>query len=119
MNPSVAAFTPNHVSKLTYTVAVQQKAETEWTAQVLGSQELRADGNTREEALKHLKEQLTQQLAQTEIVQIEVPLPKSFNSILALAGKYKDDPDFDDVVAAIHEYRKQVDAATNDNDEVA
>lgn len=47
MNPSVAAFTPNHVSKLTYTVAVQQKAETEWTAQVLGSQELRADGNTR------------------------------------------------------------------------
>lgn len=70
-------------------------------------------------ALKHLEQHLTEQLAETEIVQIEVPLPKSYNPILELAGKYKDDPDFDDVIAAIQEYRKQVDAATNDSNEVA
>lgn len=47
MNPSVAAITPNQALKLTYTVSVQQKAKTKWTAKVLGSEELKADGNTR------------------------------------------------------------------------
>ncbi len=109
----VISSTPSHLSALRYTIAVEQKAKEKWTAKVLGWAEFWAEGNTREEALKHLEQRLIEQLASVKILQMEILLPKSENSLLALAGKYKNDPDFDEVVVAIQDYRREVDAATN------
>ena len=114
----VRTSAPSHLSALTYTITVEQKATSKWTAKVLGA-EFGAEGNTREEALKHLEQRLIKQLASVEILQMEIVLPKLENPLLALAGKYKNDPDFDEVVVAIQDYRREVDAATNGGDEVA
>ncbi len=107
----VISSTPNNLSALTYTIAVEQKATSKWTAKVLGA--FAAEGNTREEALKHLKQRLTEQLASVEILQMEIHVPKPENPLLALAGKYKNDPDFDEMVVAIQDYRREVDTTTN------
>jgi hypothetical protein len=112
----ISSSTPNHLSALTYTIAVEQKATSKWTAKVLGA-EFGAEGNTREEALEHLEQRLIQELASVEILQMEIHVPKPENPLLALAGKYKDDPDFDEVVIAIQDYRREVDAANNGRDE--
>ncbi len=109
----VRASTLSHLSALTYTIAVEQKAKEKWMAKVLGWAEFWAEGNNREEALKHLEQRLIEQLASVEILQMEIILPKSENPLLALAGKYKNDPDFDEVVVAIEDYRREVDAVTN------
>lgn len=119
MNLSTVSSKDSQLSSLTYTVAVEQKTKTKWTAQVLGWTECSAEGNTRSEALENLEQHLVEQLAQAEIVQMEIPLPKLENPLLGLAGKYKDDPDFDDVVTAIQDYRAEVDAATNGENEVS
>jgi hypothetical protein len=55
---------------------------------------------------------MIEQLASGEILQMEIVLPKPENPLLALAGKYKNDPDFDEVVVAIQDYQREVDAAT-------
>lgn len=119
MNLSVVSSKPCNLPALTYTVAVEQKTNTKWTAKALGWTDCWAEGRTRLEALENLEKMIVEQLAKAEIVQMEIPLPKPENPLLALAGKYKDDPDFDDVVAAIQDYRREIDAATNDGDEVA
>ena len=76
----------------------------------MGWWDCKADGTTREAALLKLNQVLAKRLAQVEIVQQPLPLPQAENPWLKVAGKYKDDPQFEAVLAHIAAYRRELDA---------
>jgi hypothetical protein len=86
-----------------------------WVARLLGWSECYAEGTTREAAIAALETKLTHQLADMEVVNLQVPLPQS-NPNLAFAGMFVDDPDADEVIAAIAAYREELDAEEAERD---
>jgi predicted RNase H-like HicB family nuclease len=113
MNPVTIAASSNHSPLYTYSVALKQETEAQWTATALGWWNCSAEGATREEALAKLDQVLAEQLAQVEIVQQPLPLPQRENPWLKVAGKYKDDPQFEAVLQHIAAYRRELDADMN------
>jgi predicted RNase H-like HicB family nuclease len=98
------------VSKLTYTVMVEQK-EGNYQATLWGLPEIQATGKTKEAVLKSIKAFLTTRLEKVEVISDKIDLPaKSEHPWMKIAGKYKDDPLFDDMVAEIEAYRRELDA---------
>jgi predicted RNase H-like HicB family nuclease len=78
-----------------------------FTASVLGAPEMNAFGETRDAALEALRTELEQHISAGELVFLEVE-PKG---LLGLAGKYKDDPTLDDIVAEAYRYRDALKAS--------
>lgn len=73
--------------------------------------DLSAEGNTREEALAKLKEQLKVRMsAGAAIVSLQVPTQ---HALAPFAGIFKDDPDFQEVIDIIAENRRIMDADAN------
>ena len=67
-----------------------------------------AEGSTPDEALKHFKEKIVEQLiGGAELVSLNVPVE---NPWLRVVGAFRDDPDFDDWQKEIAEYRRQIEA---------
>ena len=87
---------------------IQQQNE-EYIVTVLGL-DCKAKGSSREAALEQLLEQVNAMLKQSEIVQLEIPLPKSEHPWMKFAGMYKDNPLFDEVQNYIKADRDQLDA---------
>ena len=71
-----------------------------------------AEGNTRDEALDHLRALVQSRLAGSEIAILQVPLV-SESPLLKLAGTWRNHPDADEFEKNIREYRRQVDADPN------
>jgi hypothetical protein len=71
---------------------------------------LKASGNSREKAIKKLSRRLQDFLKDTEIVNLEIEVPKREDPWMKFAGMFKDDPQFDQVLEAIQDYRNQIDA---------
>jgi predicted RNase H-like HicB family nuclease len=71
---------------------------------------LTAEGATREEALRNLR-QLVQQRLHTgaEVAALQVPGPPPANPWVEFAGMFKDDPYFDEWQEAIAENRRRAD----------
>jgi hypothetical protein len=76
-------------------------------AMVLGAPEMKATGATRDAALEALRTELEHQISAGELVFLEVE-PKG---LPGLAGKYKDDPTLDDIVAEAYRHRDALKAA--------
>jgi predicted RNase H-like HicB family nuclease len=82
---------------------------------------LSAIGSTRDAALATLREQLSEQFAGEEIVSLDVPVcgeaqwspdkspmvAKPSNPWAAIAGAFKDDPDYAEVIQHMKAYREQ------------
>ena len=100
---------PNE-SKLNYSVVIEHPSDGQWTAMVLGWWECRSTGKTREEAIENLKKVISDRLSNSEIIQIEIDNPAYKNPWLKIAGKYKDDPYFDEMLDYIAAYRQELDA---------
>lgn len=67
---------------------------------------LTAEGATSDEALDKLRQEIQNRLtAGARLVSLDVPADNPWK---AMAGIYKDDPQFDDWQQAIAEYRRQV-----------
>jgi predicted RNase H-like HicB family nuclease len=92
-----------------YQVLVQSQPDQSFSAAVLGVPDCVAEGQTEEEAIANAKEALQARLAQGKIVTIEVEMPEAENPLLQYAGRFKDDPTFDDYLAEIAAYRQQLD----------
>jgi predicted RNase H-like HicB family nuclease len=72
---------------------------------------LAAEGATRDEALRKLRELLQERLhAGAEVAALEVPGPSVPNPWVEFAGMFKDDPYFDEFVEAMAENRRKMDA---------
>lgn len=98
------------VSKLTYTVMVEQK-EGNYQATVWGLPEIQATGETKETVLKSINQLLTARLEKVEVVSDKIDLPaKAEHPWMKFAGMFKDDTDFDKMLKFIEEDRRQLDA---------
>jgi hypothetical protein len=73
----------------------------------LGWAECVAEGSTREEALQHLEQQLTEELAEAEITQLEIPLTQPENPWLKIAGSFKDDLQWNEYITEIETERQR------------
>jgi predicted RNase H-like HicB family nuclease len=72
---------------------------------------LTAQGGTRDEALRKLRELLRERLQSgAEVISLELPGLTAPNPWAELAGMFKDDPYFDEFVEATAENRRKMDA---------
>jgi hypothetical protein len=80
---------------------VTQRADRVWIAKLLTWAGFSVEGTSREDALLKLDRQVKAQLADGEIAYLDLPLAPTNNPWLAIAGKYQDDPNWDEYQAAI------------------
>lgn len=95
-----------------YQVLVQNQPNNGYAASIIGIPDCLAEGQTREEALANVKNALMELLARGEVVTIEVESneQKPVNDPwLNLIGRFEDDPTYDDFLANIAEYRRELD----------
>lgn len=110
MSPLIPTVLSSALPELTYPVLIEQHGAEQWSAQVLGWAESRVEGMTREAALLQLTQQLAERLAKAEVVQLRLTNPHYQNPWLKLAGKYKEDPQFEEMLAYIAADRQALDA---------
>jgi hypothetical protein len=89
-------------------VLVTQHSDQVWIAKLLTWEGFAVEGHSREDALWKLDQQVKAQLADREITYLDLPLAQAKNPWLAIAGKYQDDPNWDEYQAAIEEARQAV-----------
>ncbi len=82
-------------------ILVTQRADRVWIAKLLTWAGFSVEGNSREDALFKLDQQVKAQLADGEIAYLDLLLVQAKNPWLAIAGKYKDDPTWDEYQTAI------------------
>ncbi|BAY13702.1 type II toxin-antitoxin system HicB family antitoxin [Calothrix sp. NIES-2098] len=104
----------NDSSKLNYSVLVEAK-EGGYQATVWGLPDCQVFAPTREEALYNLHELVNNRLQNVEIIVQEIEAPKTEHPWMKFAGMFKDDPMFDEVLAYIDEYRRELDAEMAEN----
>ncbi|MEP7339523.1 MAG: type II toxin-antitoxin system HicB family antitoxin [Acidobacteriota bacterium] len=92
-----------------YQVFVQNQSNNGFIASVIGMPDCLAEGRTEEEAIEKAKAFLSSRLAQGKIVTIDVGPQAEENPALKYAGIFKDDPTFDQFLADIEAYRRQLD----------
>jgi hypothetical protein len=97
-------------------VIVKQKANGRTVAIVPGLPELEVEASDRTTALAQIQQRLETHLAGASIVSLSVKFPSTEqkNPWLAMAGVFKDDPQFDQMLSAIENYRQEVDKSTED-----
>ena len=95
---------------MTYDVILSKKDNT-YVARIKEWPEVMVEEQTREAAIRQVREQLVEYLAsQVEVIQIEVDLPaKSGNPWLGNFVRFKDDPTFANLQAEIAAYRQELD----------
>ncbi|MDF5732360.1 MAG: type II toxin-antitoxin system HicB family antitoxin [Rhizonema sp. PD38] len=97
-------------SKLSYSVLVQNEQDGRFSAVVLGLSDCKSLGKTENEALENLQQLLQKRLHNSKIVTLEIDLPQTDNPWMKVAGMYKDNPLFDEVMADIEAERRKLDA---------
>ena len=93
-------------------VIIKNESDRTVSAALLGWPECKAFGETRSQALQNLHDLVNAQLAEAEIVSVKLTSSRSNNPWVRLAGKDENDPQYDEVLAHIEEYRRELDAET-------
>lgn len=96
-----------------YTVFLQNNKGGGYIAQVPSLPACVSKGRTREEALENVRKTLKEMLkGVVEITQVKVDVPKTGKTKsdpwLEFRGMFADDPDFDDFMLEIKDYRKEL-----------
>lgn len=112
MNLSFLTSPRKNLSDLTYDVLIERDSDDKIIATVLSMPEWKASGVTEEEALNKLYSDLSVRLANAKIVSMKIEPEKQENAWLKLAGKYKDDPQFEAMLEYIEADRRFLDAET-------
>jgi hypothetical protein len=92
-------------------VLLTQQSEDVWVAKLLTWADFAVEGNSREDALRRLHQQVKAQLADGELIYLDLPPTQAENPWLAIAGKYADDPTWDEYQAAIAVARREANLA--------
>ncbi len=106
----MTALSSPNTSTHAFDILIKPETEGKVSATVLGLPEYRATGSDRTSALAALQKLLAENLSQAEIVSIDVAVPQPENPWLKMAGRFKDDPHFDEMLADIETYRRERDA---------
>jgi predicted RNase H-like HicB family nuclease len=110
MTPLSSPNFTTHQATHSFEVLIKPELEGKFSATVLGLPEYRAEGSDRTSALAALQQLLAKTLSQAEIVSIDIAVPQPENPWLAMAGRFKDDPHFDEMLSDIKAYRRERDA---------
>ncbi|NJM62314.1 MAG: hypothetical protein HC849_22315 [Oscillatoriales cyanobacterium RU_3_3] len=100
------------IDSLTYHIIIKNESDKTVSAMLLGWPESKTFGETRSQALQNLQDLVNAQLAEAEIIPIELTSSRSIDPWISLAGKYENDPQYGEVLAHIEEYRRELDAET-------
>ena len=109
MNPQILLKPSSKLADFSLTVLLEE-TEGKYQAILLGLPDCKAEGNTREEAITNISIILGDRLEKAELIYLEIKPPKPDNPWMKLAGKYKDDPQFDDMLEDIQALRRERDA---------
>ncbi|MEH2438343.1 MAG: hypothetical protein V7K25_29790 [Nostoc sp.] len=110
MNLTVKTYPNNTVPKLNYDVLIENQPDGTVKATLLGLPDCQGLGNTETEAIEKLSQSLQNRLESAKIVTLAIEVPQVVeNPWLKIAGKYKDDPQFDEMLEYIEEYRRELD----------
>ncbi|MDJ0797823.1 MAG: type II toxin-antitoxin system HicB family antitoxin [Calothrix sp. MO_167.B12] len=111
MTTNLIKNTADNLSKLNYSILIEAK-EGGYQATVWGLPDCQVFATTKEEAINNLQELVKNRLQNVEIVtqEIEIEMPQKEHPWMKFAGMFKDDPMFDEVLADIEEYRRELDA---------
>ena len=108
MNLTVKTYPNNTAPKLNYDVLIENQQDGGVSATVLGLPDFKSSGVTKEEALEKLIQLLQER--KPEIVTLEIEPPQTEHPWMKFAGMFKDDPQFDEVLAYIEADRRELDA---------
>jgi predicted RNase H-like HicB family nuclease len=92
------------------TVLIEQKIEGKYQAMVLGWDGCQAEGNSREEVVTNISRVVGDRLEKAELISFAIQPPKPGHPWMKFAGKYKDDPYFDEMLEDIQALRRERDA---------
>jgi hypothetical protein len=95
-----------------YDVLIQPQPGDGYRATVLGWPDLSVSGDSEQAVLEHIREAIQDRLAQAKIVRIEVGEGVGRHPWLPFLGMWQDDPTFDDLLARMQEYRRELDQTT-------
>jgi hypothetical protein len=109
MTSDSKTITSTPLTKQSYDVLIEYQSEGQVNATVLGLQDCQVKGVNKEDALNKLRQLLNNRLQNTEIVSLDLSIPQSKHPWMKFAGMFKDDPDFEDVLADIEAYRHEID----------
>ncbi|WP_414623218.1 type II toxin-antitoxin system HicB family antitoxin [Calothrix sp. CCY 0018] len=99
--------------KLNYSILIEAK-EGGYQATVWGLPDCQVFATTKEEAINSLHEFMENRLKNVDIVTQEIETPTTEHPWMKFAGMFKDDPMFDEVLAHIEEYRRELDSETEE-----
>ena len=95
---------------MTLTVLVEQIGDDRYRAQISQPFQIESEGQTADEAVQRVRELATNRIGSGKLVQISIPDDQERPPPWARwAGLWKDNPDIDDYLANIEEYRRNVD----------
>ncbi len=78
-------------------------------ATVLGWPDLMIKGKTEEETLNNVRQAVTSRLQQSKFVTLDIQDDESNDPWMKFAGMWENDPTFDDFLAEIAAYRRELD----------
>jgi hypothetical protein len=104
-------------SEVLVNVIVKQGSDGRTIAIVPGIPELQVEASDRATALNQIQQRIETHLAGAEIVSLPVKLPsiERKNPWLEMAGVFKDDPQFQQMLEAIENYRHELDKTIEDD----
>ncbi|MEA5625252.1 hypothetical protein [Nostoc sp. UHCC 0251] len=108
MNLTVKTYPNNIAPKLNYDVLIENQPDGGVSATVLGLPDFKGFGVTKKEALEKLIKLLQER--EPEIVTLEIEPPQTEHPWMKFAGMFKDDPQFDEMLAYIEADRRELDA---------
>ena len=91
------------------TILIEQETEGKYQAMVLGWEECKAEGNSREEVITNITRVVGDRLEKAELISLAIQPPKPEHPWMKFAGMYKDNPLFDEVVAYMEADRNTFD----------
>lgn len=99
---------------MTYDILIQPQPGGMYRATVLGWPDLSAVGDSEQTVIERVRQILRERLAQSKIVRIEVDetvakTTASEHPWLPFLGMWRDDPTFDDLLARMEAYRRELD----------
>ena len=104
---------------LKYDIVVEHPNNNGYVAQVLNWPYCVVEAPTRVEAIAQIRAAILERLAKAEIVTIEIEPEQIAHPWLPFAGDWANDPTFDDFVAEIARYRRELDEQEMDQTQEA
>jgi predicted RNase H-like HicB family nuclease len=95
------------IAMSSFSILLESNPNGNFQVTILGLPDCHAHGITREDALTNAKQALTDRLSTAELVSIAIP---TVSTAQQMAGRFIDDPHWDEFQAAIGDYRQTLDA---------